>query len=435
MDLFDIAREDQLKTKAPLAQRMKPTTLEDFVGQEKILGEGKLLRRLIEADRLTSVIFHGPSGTGKTSLALIISHLTESNFVTLNAVTSGVKDIKEVVEKAKASLSQYAQRTILFVDEIHRFNKSQQDALLPHVEEGTVVLIGATTENPYFEVNQALLSRSMIFELEPLTDGAILELMDLALAKDVLLRDKDILLDEAGKRFIVKHSMGDARRALNILELAVLTTEENSNHQLIITEDVLSQCTQKPFFHYDKTGDYHYDVISAFIKSVRGSDPQAALFYMAQMLLSGEDPKFIARRLVILAAEDIGLADPQALVIANAGFDIIHKIGMPEARIVLSEVAIYLSLTEKSNSAYNAIGEAYSLLSDIGQGQVPKHLKDATNKKLRSIDVEYQYPHSFEKAYVKQNYLPEGFEDVVFYQGKTLGKEEELIKAWKERTT
>lgn len=432
MNLFDMIREDNLSDKKPLAERMKPANLEQFVGQDEILGPGKLLRRLVEADRLTSIILHGPTGVGKTSLARIISNLTSSDFLSINAVTAGIKDIKEVVEVAKKNLELQGKRTILFVDEIHRFNKAQQDALLPHVENGIVILIGATTENPYFEVNRALLSRSLVFELTPLTEADVIKLLDMAIASDSVLSKLTIELSDHGKAFIAKNSLGDARRALNILELAVLTTEPTEG-KIIITDDVLSQCLQKPYFNYDKQGDYHYDVISAFIKSVRGSDPQAALYYMTQMLLSGEDPKFIARRLVILAAEDIGLADPQALMMANTGFEVINKIGMPEARIVLAEVCIYLALAEKSNSAYEAIGAAYRAVESKGQGQVPDHLRDSTNKNLRGIGKPYQYPHAFPEGYVTQQYLPDTFMGEQFYEPKLHGEEGQLVRAWRKR--
>ena len=434
MNLFDMLREDNLSDKKPLAERMKPATLDQFVGQTEILGPGKLLRRLVEADRLTSIILHGPTGVGKTSLARIISNLTSSDFLSINAVTAGIKDIKDVVEVAKKNLEHHGRRTILFVDEIHRFNKAQQDALLPHVEHGTVILIGATTENPYFEVNRALLSRSMVFELTPLSERDLIELIDLAIATDAQLSRLTIELTDHGKAFIAKNSLGDARRALNILELAVLTTEVTDG-KIVITDDVLSQCLQKPYFNYDKQGDYHYDVISAFIKSVRGSDPQAALYYMTQMLLSGEDPKFIARRLVILAAEDIGLADPQALVIANTGFEVVNKIGMPEARIVLAEVCIYLALAEKSNSAYEAIGAAYQAVESKGQGSVPPHLRDSTNKNLRGIQQPYQYPHAFAGGYVSQQYLPDSYQEEIFYEPKAHGEEARLVEAWNARRT
>ncbi|HHT20818.1 MAG TPA: replication-associated recombination protein A [Tissierellia bacterium] len=432
MNLFDILREDNLKNKQPLAERMKPNTLDEFVGQDEILGPGKLLRRLVEADRLTSIILHGPTGVGKTSLARIISNLTSSDFITINAVTAGIKDIKQVVERSKQNLEHRAQRTILFVDEIHRFNKAQQDALLPHVENGIVILIGATTENPYFEVNRALLSRSLVFELTPLSEADIIRLIDLAIATDPILSELEIELSEHGKAYIAKNSLGDARRALNILELATLTTEATDG-RIVITEDTLSQSTQKPYFNYDKQGDYHYDVISAFIKSVRGSDPQAALYYMTQMLLSGEDPKFIARRLIILAAEDIGLADPQALVLANAGFDVVHKIGLPEARIVLAEVCIYLALAEKSNTAYEAIGAAYKSVKAKGQGEVPAHLRDSTNKDLRGIKQPYRYPHAYQGGYIEQQYLPDTYQAEVFYSPKRNGVEGDLVRQWMKR--
>ena len=434
MNLFDMVREENLKRRRPLAERRKPRTLDDFMGQEEILGDGKLLRRLIEADRLTSIILSGPSGVGKTSLARIISHMTRSSFVTLNAVTSGVKDIKEIVEKARRELETSGHGTILFIDEIHRFNKAQQDALLPHVEAGTIVLIGATTENPYFEVIQALLSRSMVFEMYPLADEDIIAIIERAIEEDEQLRLQKILLGEREKTFIAKNSLGDARRALNILELAVITTSPDpEDGHIKITEEILSECTQRPFLRYDRDGDFHYDVISAFIKSVRGSDPQAALYYLAHMLLSGEDPKFIARRLVILAGEDIGLAHPEALTIANAAFDIVHKIGMPEAQIVLSELTIYLSLCEKSNSAYLAIKEAMSRVREHGAVNVPPHLMDSTKKRLKETKASYKYPHDDPRGYSEQEYLPDEFREVDFYRPKHHGEEERLVKMWKRR--
>lgn len=432
MNLFDMVREESLKHRRPLAERRKPRTLEDFKGQEEILGEGKLLRRLIEADRLTSIILVGPSGVGKTSLARIISSMTSSSFITLNAVTSGVRDIKEVVEKARRELETSGHGTILFVDEIHRFNKAQQDALLPHVEAGTVVLIGATTENPYFEVIQALLSRSMVFEMFPLSEEDIKSILEQAIEEDEQLSLQNIVLGEEEKAFIAQKSMGDARRALNILELAVLTTPEVDG-AIVLTKETLSECTQKPFLRYDRDGDYHYDVISAFIKSVRGSDPQAAIYYLAQMLVSGEDPKFIARRLVILASEDIGLAHPEALSISNAAFEIVNKIGMPEAQIVLSELTIYLALCEKSNSAYLAIKEAMASVRKKGVGFVPEHLMDSTKKRLAEIKSSYKYPHDDPRGYAEQQYLPEEYAETVFYRPKDHGAEKELTKKWRAR--
>mgnify|MGYP001170231798 CR=1 FL=1 len=432
MNLFEMVREENLKQKRPLAERRKPRTLEDFMGQEEILGKGKLLRRLIEADRLTSIILVGPSGVGKTSLARIISNMTRSTFVTLNAVTSGVRDIKDVVDKAKRELETTGHGTILFVDEIHRFNKAQQDALLPHVEAGIVVLIGATTENPYFEVIQALLSRSMVFEMFPLSEEDIKLIVDKAIAEDEQLSIQNIILGEEEKDFIAQKSMGDARRALNILELAVLTTPVEEG-KIILTKDVLSECTQKPFLRYDRDGDYHYDVISAFIKSVRGSDPQAALYYLAQMLVSGEDPKFIARRLVILASEDIGLAHPEALNISNAAFEIVNKIGMPEAQIALGELTIYLCLCDKSNSAYLAIKEAMSWVRENGVGNVPEHLMDSTKKRLSAISSAYNYPHDDPRGYFEQDYLPEGLREIEFYSPKYHGREKTLTDLWEKR--
>lgn len=433
MDIFDLMREEEAKKNAPLAERRKPSKLEDFVGQEEILGEGTLLRRMIEADRLRSLLFFGPTGVGKTSLARIISSMTKSEFVSLNAVTSGIAQLKEVIKNAEEALSLEGKTTILFIDEIHRFNKAQQDALLPHVEKGTVIFIGATTENPYFEVNSALLSRSLIFEMKPLEQEHLLILLTKALNEDPELQKLHLEVDQEVLSFIAKEASGDARRAMNILELAALTTKEEEGRR-VLTKDIISQCTQTPYYKYDKGGDYHYDVISAFIKSVRGSDPQAAVYYLAQMLLSGEDPKFIARRLVILSAEDIGLADPQALVLANACFDAIHKVGMPEARILLSEATLYLALAEKSNSAYLAIDNAYHILRELGPKGVPLHLQDATKKKLGKVDAPYAYPHDHENGWIEQNYLPEEVRDKHFYHGKALGKEKEMLQLWEKRT-
>lgn len=432
MDIFDLMREEQAKKSAPLAERRKPQSLDDFVGQEEILGEGSLLRRMIEADRLRSMIFFGPTGIGKTSLAQIISKMTRSDFVSLNAVTSGIAQLKEVVKRADERLTLEEVTTILFIDEIHRFNKAQQDALLPHVEKGTVIFIGATTENPYFEVNSALLSRSLIFEMKALGDQDILTLLKRALEGDEALQKFDLSIEDEVLKQLVKESAGDGRRAMNILELAALTTKENEGKR-IITREIIAQCTQTPYMKYDKGRDYHYDVISAFIKSVRGSDPQAALYYLAQMLISGEDPKFIARRLIILSAEDIGLADPQALVLANNCFDAIHKIGMPEARIILSETTVYLCLAPKSNSTYQAINEAYRVVQEEGPADVPGHLQDSTKKKLSKSKEIYLYPHDQKEAWVPQDYLPEKLRGKIFYQPKELGKELELAEKWKQR--
>ncbi|NLY36186.1 MAG: replication-associated recombination protein A [Tissierellia bacterium] len=432
MDIFDLMREEQAKKTAPLAERRKPQSLEDFVGQEEILGEGTLLRRMIEADRLRSMIFFGPTGIGKTSLAQIISQITSSYFVSLNAVTSGIAQLKEVIKKADEQLVMENRSTILFIDEIHRFNKAQQDALLPHVEKGTVIFIGATTENPYFEVNAALLSRSLIFEMKPLEEKDLLKLLKSALSKDGELLKQNLYIEDSVLEQIVKESSGDARRAMNILELAALTTKPEDGKR-ILTKEIISQSTQTPYLKYDKGGDYHYDVISAFIKSVRGSDPQAAIYYLAQMLISGEDPKFIARRLIILAAEDIGLADPQALVVSNACFEAIHKIGMPEARIILSETTIYLCLAEKSNSAYLAINDAYNAIKELGPKDVPAHLQDSTKKRLSKSTEVYLYPHDEKVGWVTQDYLPEKLKGRSFYEPKNLGKEENLVKEWKNR--
>lgn len=433
MNIFELMKEEEAKKNAPLAERRKPQNLEDFVGQKEIMGEGSLLRRMIKADRLRSMVVYGPTGVGKTSLARIISNMTKSDYLSLNAVTSGIANIRDVIKKAEDNLSFEGKNTILFIDEIHRFNKAQQDALLPHVEKGTVIFIGATTENPYFEVNSALLSRSLIFELKALSHQDIQTLLERALKEDKVLLELDLVIDREVLEFIAKEASGDARRAFNILELAALTTERTGEGR-IITKEIISQCTQTPYLKYDKDGDYHYDVISAFIKSVRGSDPQGAVYYLAQMLASGEDPKFIARRLIILAAEDIGLADPQALVIANSCFDAIHKIGMPEARIILSEATIYLCLAKKSNSAYLAINRAMEAVKDEGPAQVPAHLQDSTKKRLAGSTEVYKYPHDLKDAWVEQEYLPKKLAGQAFYEPNTRGVEKNLLEEWENIT-
>ncbi len=431
MDLFDVIREENLKQEAPLAERMKPKTLEDFVGQEHILGNGKLLNRLIRADKLSSIILYGPPGTGKTSIARIIANSTKSEFVALNAVTSGVKDLREVVGQAEASLGMYNKRTILFLDEIHRFNKSQQDALLPHVEKGTLILIGATTENPYYEVNNALISRSMIFRLERLTTKEVRTIVENAL-KDPIngLGMFGVEIEDDALDFIAHVASGDARKALNAVELGVLSTEKQDG-KLVLTLEILKECVQKKGNLYDKSGDSHYDIASAFIKSMRGTDPNAALHYLARMIQGGEDPKFIARRIVIAAAEDVGNADPQALVVATSAAQAVNMIGMPEGRIILAQAAAYVASAPKSNAAYVGIKAAMQDVEQMDIGNVPYYLKDGTSLSMSSKkeewgDQSYKYPHSYPDSYIPQQYLPDELKAKVYYEPTRNGHEKEI---------
>ncbi len=431
MDLFQY-QEDILKEKeAPLAYRMAPKTLDEFFGQEHIIGRGKLLRRAIEADKMGSLIFYGPPGTGKTALARIISQTTKSYFEKLNAVTSGVADLREVIKNAKERLGMYGTKTILFIDEIHRFNKSQQDAILPYVEDGTVTLIGATTENPFFEVNSALISRSRIFEFKPLTIEDLRNIIKRALTdKENGLKIYSPVMDEVTMNYLADLSGGDARNLLNALELAVMTTPPDEFGRRIINIDTVEESIQKRTIKYDKKGDTHYDVISAFIKSMRGSDPDAAVYWLGRMIYGGEDPKFIARRIVICAAEDVGLADPMALVVANSAAQAVQFIGMPEGRIILSEAAIYVASAEKSNASYMAINKAMSYIESNPLGEVPIHLKDASYKGSSKLGrgIGYQYPHDYPNAYVDQQYLPDVLYEVNqrFYEPKVYGKEKEI---------
>ncbi len=424
MDLIDRVGEKYLENLKPLSDRMKPKVLEEVLGQNHILGEGKMLRRSIEADRLSSMIFHGPPGTGKTSVAQLISKMTHSHFITINAVNSGIKEIKEMVGRAKEMLDFHQVRTIVFIDEIHRFNKIQQDALLPYVEKGVVVLIGATTENPYFEVNPALLSRCLVFELMPLPEEDIVQILRHAITADPVLKEQAIEVTDEALSFLANRSSGDARRALNGLELGILTTRAVEG-VITIDEEIAAECIQKKVLHYDKKGDNHYDVISAFIKSMRGSDPDATLHYLARMIAAGEDPKFIARRIIIAASEDVGLANPKALEVAVAAFSAVNFVGMPEGRIILAEAALYNALSLKSNSAYLGINRALKDL-ESRQGRVPPHLADATKKGFKKTPEPYLYPHDYPLAYVKQDYLPEDLRQRVYYEGKKLGEEKRL---------
>lgn len=429
MDLFEAARQSQLKKEAPLAVRMRPRTLDEFVGQEEIVGKGKLLRRAIEADQLSSVIFYGPPGTGKTTLAKVIANTSKAFFEQLNAVTSGVADIKEVCRNARDRLGMYNQRTILFIDEIHRFNKSQQDALLPFVEDGTIILIGATTENPYFEVNPPLLSRSRVFRFKPLSDEHIAKLILQALADEErgLGRYKVDLKKEALDH-IVNIANGDARSALNAIELAVLTTPPGANGVREITLEVAEESIQKRSVRYDKSGDQHYDVISAFIKSLRGSDPDAALHWLARMIYAGEDPRFIARRLIVHAAEDVGMADPNALVVAMSAAYALEYVGMPEARLPLAEAAIYIATAPKSNAVIKAIDGALEDIANRKLGPVPLHLRDAHYKGAVQLGhgKGYKYPHNYEGNYVEQQYLPDELLGVRYYHPCENGFEREI---------
>ncbi|MBE5959324.1 MAG: replication-associated recombination protein A [Lachnospiraceae bacterium] len=430
MDLFEYMRANTMEKESPLASRLRPTTIDEVVGQEHILGEGKLLYRAIKADKLGSVIFYGPPGTGKTTIAKVIANTTSAEFKQLNATVSGKKDMEEVVESAKQTLGMYGKKTILFIDEIHRFNKSQQDFLLPHVEDGTIVLIGATTENPYFEVNGALISRSIIFELKPLSKDNIKTLIERAVYDNEKgMGVYNAKIDDDAAEFLADISNGDARKALNAIELGVLTTDKSEDGFIHITLDVAQECIQRRAVGYDKTGDNHYDTISAFIKSMRGSDPDAAVYYLAKMLYAGESVDFIARRIMICAAEDVGLADPNALTVAVSAANAVHMIGMPESQIILSEAVIYVATAPKSNSAVCAIGEAMDSVKNNTSVKVPVHLQDAHYGGAAKLGhgQGYKYAHDYPNHYVKQQYLPDGMEDVKFYHPDRMGYEAEII--------
>ncbi len=418
MDLFEYMSEKSKKEEAPLASRMRPETLDEVVGQQHIVGKDKLLYRAIQADKLGSLIFYGPPGTGKTTLARVIAHTTKADFRQLNATVAGKKDMEEVVQQAKANRGGYGRKTILFVDEIHRFNKAQQDYLLPYVEDGTIILIGATTENPYFEVNSALISRSRIFELKPLSPEDIAKLIDRALSDSVKgVGAFHAYIDADARSFLSDAANGDARAALNAVELAVLTTARETDGRIHITLAVASECIQKRAVKYDKDGDNHYDTISAFIKSMRGSDPDAAVYYLARMLYAGEDIKFIARRIVICASEDVGNADPMALCVATNAFLAIERVGMPEAQIILSQAASYVASAPKSNACVNAIFAANRCVEKTGNLPIPPHLQDAhypAHDKL-GRGVGYLYPHDFPGHWVAQQYLPDAVKDEKFY--------------------
>lgn len=429
MDLFSYNMEKQLEKEAPLAERMRPKTLKEFVGQKHILGEDKFLSRAIRADRLPSMIFYGPPGTGKTTLAMIIANTTEMNFEKLSAVTSGVKDIRKVMEKAEENLKMYGKRTILFVDEIHRFNKSQQDALLPFVERGVIILIGATTENPYFEVNKALLSRVTVIQLESLKDEDLNLLLSRALKDEKNgLGKYNVEIDEESINYLVNIADGDARIIFNSLELGVLTTPKDSKGGIFINKEIIQDCIQTKGLKYDKSGNEHYDTVSAFIKSMRGSDPDATLYWLAKMIEAGEDPKFIGRRIIISASEDVGNADPQALDVAVSAFHAIDIIGMPEGRIPLAQAAVYMACAPKSNASYLGINKALKDVRNKKIGLVPKHLRDTSYKGSKKLGhgAEYKYPHIYPNSHVEQEYLPYEFKDKVYYNPTENGYEKDI---------
>ncbi len=439
MDLFDYMNNKNKEKESPLASRLRPKTLEEVVGQSHILGEGKLLYRAIKADKISSLLFYGPPGTGKTTLAKVIANTTSAEFEQINATSAGKKDMEEVVTKAKERSGMYGKRTILFIDEIHRFNKGQQDYLLPFVEDGTVILIGATTENPYFEVNGALISRSMLFELKPLEKEDIQKLILRALTdQERGMGAYKAVIDKDALDFLSDMANGDARAALNAIELGVLTTDRAADELIHITAEVASECIQKRLLRYDKGGDNHYDTISAFIKSMRGSDPDAAVYYLARMIVAGEEPAFIARRIMICASEDVSNADPNAIVVATAASLAVERIGMPEAQIILAQAATYVATAPKSNSAVNAIFAAKKIVEEQRTATIPSYLMDAHYKGASKLGhgIGYQYAHSFKNHYAKQQYLPDEIKDMKFYhmdgQGYEAVLEENLRKIKEE---
>ncbi len=435
MDLFDYMREQNKEKESPLASRLRPTTLEEVVGQQHIIGKDKLLYRAIKADKLQSVIFYGPPGTGKTTLAKVIAKTTSAEFMQINATSAGKKDMEAVIEKAKQMQGMYGKRTILFIDEIHRFNKGQQDYLLPFVEDGTVTLIGATTENPYFEVNGALISRSIIFELKPLDKEDIKMLLHRALEDmEKGMGAYHAVADEDALEFLADVSNGDARSALNAIELGILTTERSADGLIHITLDVAGECIQKRVIKYDKNGDSHYDNISAFIKSMRGSDPDAAVYYLAKMLYAGEDVTFIARRIMICASEDVGNADPNALTVAVSAAQAVERLGMPEARIVLAQAVTYVASAPKSNAAYMAVDKALSVVRESRTAPVPTYLCDAHYKGAAKLGrgLGYKYAHDYPNHYVEQQYLPDAYKDMKFYEPTENGYEQTIREYFKK---
>ncbi|MBO5192533.1 MAG: replication-associated recombination protein A [Bacteroides sp.] len=415
-----------MEKESPLAARLRPTTLDEVVGQQHIIGKDKLLYRAIKADKLSSLIFYGPPGTGKTTLAKVIANTTSAEFTQINATIAGKKDMEEVIEKAKNNQGMYGKKTILFIDEIHRFNKGQQDYLLPFVEDGTIILIGATTENPYFEVNGALISRSIIFELKPLEKEDIRALLKKAVYdKDKGMGTYDAEIEEEALEFLAELSGGDARHALNAIELGIMTTQRSADGKIHITLEVAQECIQKRVMRYDKNGDSHYDTISAFIKSMRGSDPDAAVYYLARMLYAGESVTFIARRIMICAAEDVGNADPQALVVAVNASMAVERVGMPEAQIILAQAVAYVASAPKSNASCNAIFEAMGAVKETGNLPIPTHLQDAHYKGAAKLGhgTGYKYAHDYKNNYVKQQYLPYELNGREFYRPSGNGYE------------
>lgn len=429
MDLFDYMRENTMKNESPLASRLRPSTLDEVVGQQHIIGKDKLLYRAIKADKISSIIFYGPPGTGKTTLAKVIANTTSAEFKQINATVAGKKDMEDVINAAKNNMGMYGKKTILFVDEIHRFNKGQQDYLLPYVEDGTIILIGATTENPYFEVNGALISRSVIFELKPLSKEDIKTLINRAVYdKDKGMGAFNAHIDDDALEFLADISNGDARNALNAVELGILTTKASADGIIHITLEIAQECIQKRVIKYDKTGDNHYDTVSAFIKSMRGSDPDAAVYYLARMLYAGEDVKFIARRMMICASEDVGNADPQALQVAVSAAQAVERIGMPEARIILAQAVIYIATAPKSNAAIMAIDKAMETVKDQTTAPVPSHLQDAHYKSAGKLGhgIGYKYSHDYPNHYVRQQYLPDTLVGTQFYEPTDMGYEKNI---------
>jgi len=440
MDLFStISERSTDEAHQPLAERMRPRSLDEFVGQQHLVGPGKLLRQAIEQDKLISMIFWGPPGVGKTTLARIIAQETRSEFFSISAVTTGVAEVRKIIERARSIRQRAGKRTILFIDEIHRFNKAQQDALLHSVEDGTILLIGATTENPSFEVIAPLLSRCRVYVLNPLSAEEIGTIIDRALHQDAVLSAMNLQLDDQTRHVLIHYAAGDARIALNALELAAQLATPDPEGRRSITVTLIEEALQQRMLIYDKKGDYHYDTISAFIKSIRGSDPDAAIYWMARMLEAGEDPKFIARRMIILASEDIGNAHPQALVVATAAFTAVDYVGMPEAQIILAQAATYLASVPKSNAAYLAINQAMEDVRSSAPEPVPLHLRNAPTQlmKQQGYAKDYRYPHDYPDHFVEQSYLPEGKQDKIYYHPTEQGYEktirERLAQLWKKR--
>ena len=428
MDLFEYMAEGRKEKEAPLAARMRPQTLDEVVGQEDIIGEDKLLYRAIKADRLSSIILYGPPGVGKTTLAKVIANTTSADFHQVNATIAGKKDMESVVETAKNNLGGYGRKTILFIDEIHRFNKAQQDYLLPYVEDGTLILIGATTENPYFEVNGALISRSRIFELKPLSKENILTLIKRAFESDRGVKRYNAEITDEAADFLADIADGDARAALNAIELAVLTTKPSADAKIHVDLAVAEECIQKKAIRYDKTGDNHYDTIAAFIESMCGSDPDAALYYLGRMLAAGEDVKYIARRMLVAASEEVGNADPMAICVAASAAVAVERVGMPEGRIILAQAATYIASAPKSNAAYLGIEKVLQTVRETGNLPIPPYLQDSSYKGAAKLGrgVGYKYAHNYPNHWVEQQYLPDAIKDMTFYEPNDIGHEKDI---------